>query len=265
MQKRFCVRWMCAVLLAAVIAIAPRTGAMQSPQVALAANTCQGAIMQFDGWTDSANQGWGTSANITTRVPAFCTTTDASNDFIYAWSMIEDTNGNNYAQIGYRINHGSGTTYIWSEYKYSSCGGGFCDSTGPATSNGQNYQYYEDFDTYIYYDIDMGYGGTLLDATAYDPSCTCVGANYWPGPWKHQFFGENYNAGDDVPGLSTSHATFSSLGWEQNPNSSGARPPTFSLITSHSTPPDYSQNYYCTQQNSASSFDMWTASSCVHQ
>jgi len=262
-------RWMLASAVALSLALVPRVPGLPAAIPAFAAGACASNTTTqhyFSGWLDTTNAGWGSSAWITTHTPVFCTGTDplGSNDFITAWSMIADSNsiGGNYAQSGWTISRGQTTPQIFSEYTYTSCPFGFCDVFGPNTTGGQNFQYWQDFDTCCNVrSIDMGYGSTLLDFTAYDPTNSNNGANSWPGPWQHQDYAETLNTANDMPGTATNPTSFTSVAYLTTINTSGAYPPGFTGITAHSASSD-KISQWCVVAKSGTAFDLYTAGSC---
>jgi hypothetical protein len=286
------IRYALALSVAVGVVLLPNAplGPLQlSTDEVFAANPCgTGSIShkdQYDGWVDGydyytyADEGWGSSASITTRIPAFCNTSgDASIDSIEAFSMVYSTTSPNldhYAQIGYRLFLDGTTAYYWAEWTYSGCAGeygtssndpNYCDVFGSATSDGAVNQYYEDYDTsccYGYYYEDMGYNGTIFATTEYDPANSASGTDHWPGPWGHYYAGEAHNQGDEIPGRSPSHAVFSSVAYESSPNSSGAAPPSFSSITWQlNRVHNDTYNDYCYHNDSATKFEIWFASPC---
>lgn len=235
---------------------------------AWAASSCStSSYRNFDGVFDSQDYGYGSSAYILNDTPAFCTNppnNPLSVDHITAWSMITNNTASEYAQTGWIIHLGESQPEIFSEYSTNNnayCGNSFCDVYGPQLSNGQFYQYWEVYDNSwgpLYNGIYMGYGSTTLNFTPYDPTQT--GVDHWNGPWLHQYFGENLNDGDNVPGRTGNEVAFSSVSWVPNPDSNRARPPATSLIAGHTG--YHTQDYYCENATAAYQFTIWTDGYC---
>ncbi len=255
-------RWILAGTAALSLVLVPWVPGLHAAIPAFAAGTCASSAGDyFSGWQDSNNAGWGSSAWIATHTPAFCTGTDpsGSNDFITVWSMVTDNTASNYAQSGWTISPGQSTPQIFSEYTYTSCPGGFCDVFGPNTTGGQNFQYWQDFDTCCNVrSIDMGYSNTLLDFTRYDPTDSNNGTNHWPGPWQHQYYGETLNNANDMPGTSANPTPFTSVAYLTNINTSGAYPPGFTSITAHSA--SSAKSTWCVVATSGTAFNLYTGS-----
>ncbi|MGH2443423.1 MAG: hypothetical protein ACRDFX_09705 [Chloroflexota bacterium] len=176
--------------------------------------------------------------------------------------MITDASASAYAQTGYILNYGQSQPVIFAEYrdKANGCGADFCDAYGPVTYQGNVHQYYEDYDTaYGFRDMDMGYDNTFLNSTSYDPVAS--GVNHWAGPWGHQFYGENINYGDNMPGRSTSHVYFENVSWVPNINTTGALPPSTQYLSSENA--SSSRPYYCVSRLEAYyEFAIWTDGNC---
>jgi hypothetical protein len=230
-----------------------------SPTGAFAYGYCSSTKSQeTDGW-GAYQGGWGTSAWIVTRNASFCdqtyTTDPHPNDFITAWSLTIGAQGTNYAQAGY-FKYRSSSGYSWyAENSDPNCPNGWCRTLYGSTSSGDNYQYYELYNTSTHA-VEMYVGGILLQATNYDPQCTNSCSMYWDTPWTEQFSGETFNSENDLPGSIGYKATFSSLGYASS-KWNGQGTPSFSGLGS--TPsPNSTRSYYCHDVPDSSSFNIWT-------
>lgn len=267
MRKARLSRRMLVSILALGAILAPILPGFLPVTPALAAGTCNSFLDNyFAGWVDYTDAGWGSSAYIVTHTPAFCTGTDPdpSNNITSAWSMIVDSKLNNYAQSGWLMAHSDSTPTIFSEYKYTGCPNGFCRSLSFQTTGGQTIQYWQSFETFRNREMWMGYSSYILDYPPYDPTDSNSGANYWPGPWYHEYFGETKNYQNDMPGTSTNPTSFTFIGYQPTVNTTGARPPAYYGITTHygSSDKKSGTSQWCVVRTSGTSFNLYTASSC---
>lgn len=174
--------------------------------------------------------------------------------------MVTDTYRTRYAQSGYLKYRSQSNWYLFSEYTGTECPNGFCQvETTTTTCCGQNIHYYSIYSTKSAA-IEMWAGSTRIDYTYYDPTnCNCTDNN-WVGPWKQQYNGEAHNSGNDMPGSSTSKASFTSVSYAPSKwNGSGS--PSFSAVSDYPIPSS-TRGYYCSENAGASAFNIWTAGTC---
>jgi hypothetical protein len=261
-----------------VLAMVPVAWIMSLPASPVLANTTCGTstASNFLGYWESGSSGWGAASYITTRGGSFCNGTNplGSKDFITAWSMITNPSyGRNgdYAQSGYiTFNNGDTNHYIFAEYSDNDdqcdAGGGnyYCRKVTSTTTSGGDDRYY-----YSIYDNPAGAiamswidgSGTkhIIQTTYYDPTYS-PSDNHWPSPWTEQFFGENHNVGDDMPGSISYQTTFQDVAFGTSKwSGSGSLP--FQNVADHPVPyASPSKAYWCGSGDSYddSTFYIWT-------
>jgi hypothetical protein len=96
-----------------------------------------------------------------------------------------------------------------------------------------------------------------LHFTPYDPTDQNSGANYWPGPWQHQYKGETKNYANDMPGTSSNPTSFTEVEYLTTINTTGAEPPGFTGITAH-TARSGNIERWCVVKGSVTSFYLYT-------
>jgi hypothetical protein len=216
--------------------------ALLSPAVGPANATvaCGTAGFYFDGTDPRGITHYGVSANINTKVPGLC---GSSNSDVSVWTMMANgTAGNGgYAQSGYGRHAGQSTVYIFSQYsKCDACG--FVSKEYSTPSGTVNYTQLYDFSAG---QIVMQAGGTSLARTNFDP------AVWWSAPWVPEWEGEAHQYGDDMPGTSTSRTSFSNM-TIKTCRSCGFTTPSGLSISSDSTRYGYVWN------TTNSNFSIWT-------
>ncbi len=163
------------------------------------ANACT-LNFNFDG--AELKNGWGATAMIGGYQPKmFCSG-------ISAWSMILDSSGNGYAQIGYLRNVVDGFTTINEDFiEYTFVGGGDwliflgADSTNWGTNSNTFRVYYDSGDHYVKFLLNGVYqSSSMMDWSAV----------------QMEWFAETHASQDQVVGGYNHHSVFSNVGYLNN-------------------------------------------------
>jgi len=181
--------------------------------------------------------------------------------------MVFASQTNNYAQAGYTISPGQSLPYTYGEFTYPGhCQpSGSCTSLYTTTNDGDNYQYWENYNPlakqiYMY----QGYGNGLvveLANTPYDPADSSNSTYWWGNAWYSEYSGENINPQDDMPGTAAKKATFTSVNYEPTLDNGNEPPTTLTGLTSHQAFSD-EQTYWCVQMVNSTAFNLWTNGGC---
>lgn len=172
----------------------------ENVSTAHAATSCQGFSYHWDGaYVSENNEGAG--ANITTQVPALCTTGDSYSDSSI-WAMVAGGGSNDgYAQSGYDREYGWSTVRFFAEYSKCNYGCTYYDWYGGNASGTHSYQELYNYVNAIYMYVDS----TIVLTTNFDP------ITVWSSPWQGNWYGETHDAGDDIAGTSSALVYFSGL------------------------------------------------------
>ncbi len=175
----------------------------QSARAAPFATSCQyNNSSKFDGNFSLGISNTGVGANITTAVPALCTSGNSYSNSS-AWAMVASHGGTGgYAQSGYLRSRGQSTVYYFAEY--SKCGSNVCGFTHKETSAASGTHFYSSVYDYVSA-IHMQVDSTTILTTNFDPTVN------WTAPWSPQWLGETHDLGDDIVGAATSPVYFSGL------------------------------------------------------
>jgi hypothetical protein len=185
-------------------------------------------------------------------------------DLITAYSMVFATNTVNYAQAGYTLSLGGvGDPYIYGEFTYP----GHCQPSGACTvllyqtGDGDNYQYWENYNT-ISHQIYMYQGDGITESelanTPYDPTNSGNRTYWWGNTWYSQYMGENINDADSMPGTQSKKATFTSVYYQPSLDGGNEPPRTLTGLPSR-IPVSYNGNRWCVQRiTSYTAFNLWT-------
>jgi hypothetical protein len=138
------------------------------------------------------------------RPVALCTPSDGTSG-ASAWFMIAGGT-HEYAQIGYARVAGQSSTATFTEYNDGTdAPPGWSRSFWPGIFvSGHSHSYVVSY-SFSTGHISMTVGGVTKATTPWGADTA------WSAPFTGQFFGESWDAGDDVPGTSAAKAAFSSL------------------------------------------------------
>lgn len=147
----------------------------------------------------------GTSAIVTVRDSTLCTGISTTNNFSDAWTMIANSGGDGWAQIGYEHDPGlANRTFTQAAQSFT--------NTHPviyyaSVTTGTSIQYWEQFDAACFC-IHMNKGTTRVADTYFNP----VAAGVWSSnPWEPQFSAETGYKEDPVGGSPGSPIIIDSL------------------------------------------------------
>lgn len=227
---------------------------------ALAYTSCSGSHINFDG--PYGGQGvWGANAYQSTRQASYCSGSSGSYNLIAVFTMVQ---GNPlkidaYAQSGYAEVNGSYSTMQWYvEYKEDNTHN-HVRELGPqqtglsgSPSTGSTHQYTVSYEN-NYGDMGMWIDPNEVLFTPFNPW------GNWPGPWVPQWTGETDDAGDNSPGTTSAHASFTSMGIQTTIGNSFVAPSGLSVFANN--PQCYSGGFVGSGETA---FDIWDsgASGC---
>lgn len=227
---------------------------------ALANGSCGTSSIYFDGPYSTQLGVWGERAWLTTRQAPFCTGSGYPSNLITAFSMMQANPAkfNGYAQSGYMEIQGTySSMQYFAEYKKDNTTpfvrviGPTGTGLGSTPTTGSNHEY------------SAGYDGSFNDIRIYVDNSEILDSNfnpygYWPGPWGPQWTGETHDTGDNVPGTSTAHASFTYMGVQtQCWGCAFSTPSGLSLFNNNAN--CYAGAYGSTDE---SAFDIWEYSGC---
>ena len=177
---------------------------LQIPSNAIAAIACQGSNWHFVGTNPQFEPFFGVKANITTRNPALC---GNPGQFSAAWVMVASNFSiNGYAQAGYIRFWNQTNVLKYSEYRQNSSIAYVRNTYGqPGTAN--LYKVVYNFSTDR---LDIWIDSTKVATTNFSP--TVAWGNPTQSAWNHQFEGETYDNGTDMPGTPSAQTYFTNMG-----------------------------------------------------
>lgn len=270
MKQFFVGRMPISLIGVAILAAAPACGGvyatLSSVTHVYAAGPCTTYKDETDGYIYVRPSNiWGSRAWIVTRPASFCSGTDPDpeTDFITAWAMVDAGSGH-YAQSGYFKYRGSSSYSFYAEDTDTSCPKGWCRTLNGTTTDGDNVQYFDAYNTSVPNEIE-GYdipGGDewLLQGTTYDPNCGSC-AQKWPEGWESDFGGETWDSRNDIPGTASEKTTFTNVAWEAS-QWDGTGLPSYTDVGTNPSPTSNNTTCYTGGNTGSSSFNIWSTGSC---